>query len=106
MLTPRTYQGQQTSLGDHIIDDSCSNATTAVPDDSHAGSEISAMRAIFDKASNKDGHKNNAFRSLINSGTPSLDALNILLASNLVTEEEKNKSLSTLEERSTPSPPS
>jgi hypothetical protein len=90
MPTPRTYEGHQTSLGDHIIDDSCSNATTTVPDDSQAGSMISAMRAIFDKALNKDGYTDNAFRRLINSGTPPLDSLNILLASHLVTEE-KNK---------------
>jgi hypothetical protein len=52
---------------------------------------ISAVRAVFDKALNKDGYKDNAFHCLINSGTPPLDSLNILLASHLVTEEEKNK---------------
>jgi hypothetical protein len=91
MSTPRTCQGHQTSPGDHIIDGSCSNATTAVPDDSQAGSMVSAMRATFDKALNKDGYKDNAFRGLINIGRPPLDPLNILPVSNLVTKEEKNK---------------
>lgn len=52
---------------------------------------IAAIQATFDKALNTAGYKGGAFRGLTNASTPPLDVLNILLASELVTEQEKAK---------------
>ena len=52
---------------------------------------IDSMKATFDLAFNQMDYKNGAFRGLVNASTPPVDSLNILLASTLVTEQEKEK---------------